>query len=104
MKTFKDILKEDVENTFFNTEEFAEECMWNGTAVKAVVDDDSMVSKYAGEFEFLAEGSHLVMVPQSEMEKPKLHSLVNFNGDMYEVHQVDVQAGIYLVFLNRGKS
>lgn len=105
MKTFKEILQEDIKNVFFNVDEMAEECLWNGKPVKAVIDDDSMIAKYSSEFEFLAEGSHMVMLPADGMpEAPKVASVVNFDGNLYEIHQIDVQCGVYLIFLNRRKT
>lgn len=105
MKTFKEIMQEDIKNVFFNPDEFAQECMWNGQPVQAIVDDDSMIAKYSSEFEFLAEGSHMVMLPADELpEAPKAGSVVNFDGNLYEIHQTDVQCGVYLIFLNRRKT
>ena len=102
--SFKDIIKSDVKNTFFNTNEFAEKHLYGNREITAIVDDDNMIAKYSSEYEFLGKGSHMIMVPEEEFnKKPAVGSVITFDGCLYEVNEVKRDDGILVIFLNSNK-
>ena len=99
---FKEVLQEDINHVFFNTEEFADTHTWNKREIVAIVDDDDLIAKYSSEFEFLEKGSHLVMTPETSFEKkPGINAAIEFDGNLYTVDEVKLENGMYVIFLNR---
>ena len=104
MNSFKDILKSDMESVFFNLSEFAEQCTWNRSTIKAVIDDDSMIRKYSAEFDALPQGSHLVYAPVTEFtSKPKVNESVQFNNNVFVVNEIKEECGMICIFLANGR-
>lgn len=102
---FKDILKRDLETTFFNLGEFAERHKFNNNVITAVIDDDTLMAKYSSEFESLPKGSHCIMTPiRCFAEKPAVNSAVRFDGGLYVIDEISEEAGMYIIFLARGTS
>lgn len=99
--TFKEQLQADLQQTFFNEEEFGEAHTWNGKKIIAIVDSDDLIAKYASEFEMLEKGSSLVMAPFSEFDKkPQTNAAIIFDGNYYVIDEVKEEAGMYAIFLN----
>ena len=98
---FKEILQQDLQNVFFNQEEFGETHTWNKRKIKAIVDDDALMEKYDSEFQFLGKGSHLVMAPESEFETiPSTNTGVVFDGKLYTLDEVQKESGLLVFFLD----
>lgn len=102
---FKDVIQNDLEQTFFNEEEFADKHTW-GDRVKrtitAIVDDDVLVEKYSSEFDLLPKGSHLVYASASQfLSKPKIGSVIFFDGATYTLDEMHEEMGMYALFLSR---
>jgi len=99
--TFKEQLKADLQQTFFNTEEFGEEHIWDGQEIKAIVDSDDLIAKYSSEFE---KGSSLVMAPAYEFrKKPQTNAAIIFDGNYYVIDEIKEEAGMYAIFLNAAR-
>lgn len=97
----KEILQQDLQNVFFNQEEFGETHTWNKKVIKAIVDDDILMEKYDSEFQFLGKGSHLVMVPESEFETvPSTNTAIVFDGKLYTLNEVQKESGMLVFFLD----
>ena len=102
--TFKEQLKADLQQTFFNTEEFGEKHIWDGQEIKAIVDSDDLIAKYSSEFEMLEKGSSLVMAPASEFrKKPQTNAAIIFDGNYSVIDEIKEEAGMYAIVLNAAR-
>jgi hypothetical protein len=101
---FRESLQEDIENTFFSTDEFAEACSWNKKNIIAIVDDDSLIRKYSSEFEALGQGAHLVYVSENQFDiRPNLNDAVVFNNNLYTINEIKNEKGMLSIFLESGR-
>lgn len=104
---FFEMLQDDIDHTFFDEDIFCEKKKYNNLEIRVVEDDDSMMRKYSGEFEALQSGSHMILVPDKEFEnsrQPKANDAVRYDGGIYTVDEVKKEKGVYLIFLNRGRT
>jgi hypothetical protein len=98
---FKEALANDLDNTFLNTETFADEHLFNGQKIKIVVDDDRLDSAQGsynnGVFSHLTE----VYVKDGELEViPTRGQEVNLDGRTYVVRSVSVEYGVNRIVLS----
>lgn len=102
--SFKSDIEEDIFDVFFDMDEFAELKKYDGSDVHVVEDDESLMRKYSSEFEALAAGSHMILVPAKELNRqPKANDAVIYDGGLYTVDEVKYEMGVYLIFLNKGR-
>ena len=65
--TFKEQVKADIDNVFFNTDEFAETVVIDGKPVPIILDNDSLL---AAEFALvLAEGEQYIFIREKDMHR-----------------------------------
>lgn len=101
MVNFKDFLEIDIQNTFFNANEFASEAVINGVTMNIVV-DDHILEKYnlKAEGEGLARGELLFYAPVfSFVERPFVGLRVKVDGKLYEVLNITESLGVYSIVL-----
>ena len=102
---FKDYLQQDIDNVFFNTDEFAEPHNINGRSVNIIKDDDKAErlgnSGTVGVF-----GSIIVYyVKASDLpNKPKIGDIQDFDDVFYEVVEVKEEFGVYEIILRGSES
>lgn len=77
---FKDILKQDIKNTFLNNMEFADTHIINGKAVNAVLDDE--ILKENG---ILNNDELIIYVSSDEIGIPSPNSILTLDGKNYIV-------------------
>ncbi len=100
--TFEDMIDYDIDNVFFK--EFSEIHSYNGQTIRAVVDDESMMQKYAEEFSLLSNGSHMIIVPEEDfLSVPNPSDAVRFDGITYIVNERKIENGVVVLFLERGR-
>lgn len=98
---FKEQLKKDLDNVFFNTNEFAEETIVDGSVI-SVVPDDHELEKYnlKADGEGLARGELLFHVPVSAFtEKPFIGKRMRVSGKLYEILSRTESMGVYSIVL-----
>lgn len=105
---FKESLQHDLETTFFNLDEFAEEYSWQKGTINGILDSDDLIKKYSAEFDALPQGSHLLYVSKSQftengLELPSINSTVVFEHNLYTVNEIKKESGMVAIFLYRGK-
>ena len=76
--SFASDLTSDLENVFFNTDEFAETVAWNGTDVPAIVTRTATAD--------VAGHRASVMVRASDVASPDYRDTVTFDGVDWTVH------------------
>lgn len=97
---FKEVIKQDLIKTFFNTSEFADTHQWDRTTIVAIMDRDDIVSKISTSFEMLEKGCHCILAPKTQFQsRPLTHSAVVFDGDAYTVDEIKEEDGMYIIFL-----
>lgn len=101
---FKELMRKDLDSTFFNESEFSQKYKWGNSFISAIVDDERMLRKYASEFETLGQGSHLVYVAMSQLKKiPRIDDVVNFQNNIYTIDEVKEEDGMYAIFMRLGR-
>lgn len=102
-KTFKDFLRQDINNVFSNQDEFAETVIINGEEMVIVRDNDAVnpsdTSKQIATYDVLfhVASSYFEHIPQSEM-------LMEFDGEEYRIKSVNDNLGMLTIGLSRNDS
>lgn len=109
MKTFKDIVKNDVEATFFNDSEFSENHNLNGTDILIQVDNDLLKERQSKFAEGTYLGDVLFFAKKTEVDsifgdKPAREQLVRFDNEPMRIVDCEEDAGIYYITLQEGLS
>ena len=108
--TFKDCAAADIDNVFFNTDEFADEHTINGKTLLAVLDENTLMDRSAhwegGAKQSFDQGLYKadakLFVKCRELGgRPKVSSPMIVDGKKYLVGNVDEEAGVYSVELVR---
>lgn len=104
--TFKESVKDDIQNVFFNLDEFAENHLINGKEILVVVDDDKMSELVESKFtplDRIYEKMILFYVQKEALEFiPKVNGSFFFDGEMYQVADVsDDGFGVLTVTIGR---
>lgn len=106
---FKDALQDDLDNVFFNQEEFAELHSYKGNDIPVVVDDEKLTEMKLRSKEDHSDGlfsaSKLIYVKESDVEsEPFSGEYVEFDGKDYYIESVQNQNGIYTIILGANES
>lgn len=102
--SMKEMFEDDLENVFFDEDEFAEECSWDKEQIRAIIDDDDLIKKYSSEFEALSRGSHMIYAVQSQFKRqPQINEVHVFNNNQYTIDEIKREAGMLVIFLNNGR-
>ena len=106
MGKFKDMFEQDLQDVFFNPDEFSDTHRLDDFNINCIEDDDGLICKYSAEFQAMSTGSHLLYVPKSELagtryESPKTNMEILYDGNLYNVNEVKDVDGVWLIFLER---
>lgn len=106
MGTFKNMLDQDLQDVFFNQDEFSGLHRFDDFVVNVIEDDDGLICKYSAEFQAMCAGSHLLYVPKSELvgtkyERPTANMAIVYDGSLYTVNEVKDVEGVWLLFLEK---
>lgn len=103
MGAFKEQLKKDSEQTFFNLSEFAEMHMVDGKEIPVVVDEETFLELYLGksaDTEGVFEDSKMIFVQKKDIDSPPvIGQLIDFDGEIYPVGNVMEDYGGYAIVL-----
>lgn len=87
--SFKDILNDDVNNIFFNIDEFSERHNIDGSDMPIMIDEDELQEykiRREGDYEGLYKATLLFYVRKSDIgSKPAINSLIDFDDKIYKV-------------------
>ena len=102
---FKDFLQQDIDNVFFNTEEFAEPHMINGRSVNVVIDTDK-AEKLASSGALGINVRVIVYYAKTGefSRKPKIEDVQDFDDGYYQVADVQEENGAYVITLRGSES
>lgn len=102
--SFKDIIKNDINDVFINIEEFADEHIIDNYVVKAVVDNEKLKERNQKEYDGIIQADLLYYVNFDDIHEIKIGDKQIFDGKIYTVFDVKVDCGIYEVILQGGQS
>lgn len=91
-KTFKECVLTDIQNVFFNINEFTQQHLINGKEIPVLVDDDKMNELIEGKFTPLDRVYEKMILFYVQKEllgfTPKVNSNLFFDNEMYQVADV----------------
>lgn len=102
---FKDYLQADIDNVFFNTDEFAEPHMINGSSVNIVIDNER--SERLGSTGTVGIFGTVIVyyVKASDLpSKPKIGDVQDFDDAYYQVADAKEELGVYEIILRGSES
>lgn len=107
--TFKDIIKNDIDTTFLNEDEFAEKHVVDGKEMTIIVDNNEMLEREKRYKEQLEKGTFvkqmLIYVKASEFGRlPRIGRLLNLDGKNYTVTDAIREGAMYSISLEANKS
>lgn len=99
--TFKEQITEDIENIFFNVDEFGAVHKINGIEYTIVVDNQSLLERQLkDEIENIFLGDILFFIKESDLGYiPIADDRINFDGLNYQVSKVTQNFGILEIIL-----
>lgn len=100
MSIFHDSLKRDLNNTFFNSNEFAVDEIIYGKSMKIVYDDD-LLKKYNSKLgEGLSKGEVLFHVAVENFdERPFIQDIIRLKNKIYRISDISENNGMYTITL-----
>lgn len=107
--TLKDIMKEDIDNIFFDLDEFSEICTVNGKKMKVIIDANELTERAKKErvgqhFDGTYRAGTLLYVKATEYgPRPKVGSVVTLNQKTFRVADVTEEGGVYSITLEASR-
>lgn len=106
MSAFKDLIKNDIDSVFLNSDEFAEPHKIDNRVLNVVVDNDKLIERSKKEFDGISVGEILYFVNALDFgELPEEGRTQMFDGRMMYVFSAREDEGMYEIILrqNRGE-
>lgn len=108
MRSFKEQLEKDSENTFFNLNEFAEFHDVDGEKIPVVVDNETLLQLDLGktvETDGIFQDNKMFFVQKKYMpDQPVIDQIMEFDGEPYRVGNVLEDFGGYTIILKGNES
>lgn len=107
MLTFKDIVREDIQNMFLNLEEFAEEHMVNNKKIKIIIDNNEMIEREKRDKSYVRgiyKRQFLIYVAAKDYGPlPGLGTTIILDGNVFLVADAINEMGVYSIILEANK-
>lgn len=106
MSSFKEVIQEDLNNTFFDIDEFAEIHNIDGKDISIIIDHELLKERQAKYAEGTYLGDVLFHVKKSDFgEAPGINQPIKFDGDStMRVTDFQEDMGIYIITLGSNRS
>lgn len=102
---FKEHIKNDVCNVFFNCEDFAQKHTLDGRTILCIVDDDRLHEQTLKSAAGTYKGVKLIHVPKTELKgRPKQGARLEFDDRMYTVESCIEDDGVFTITLDTTKA
>lgn len=105
---FKEYVQHDIDSTFINLTEFANEVLINGVRVNVVEDKDQLLYRIKKNYDGLTVGDILFYISKEEYAKiphvskiPSANEAINYNGKPCLIMDVTTQDGLYEITLQK---
>lgn len=103
MRSFKEQMEKDFDNTFFNLNEFAELHELDGKKVPVVVDNETLLQLNLGktaDSDGIFQDNKMFFVLKKYLEdEPVIDQIMEFDGETYQVGNVMEDFGGYTIIL-----
>ena len=106
----KEVIKEDLEEVFFNLEEFAEFHEINGKQMLVILDENELTERNATQkvgrhYDGVYTSSLLLYVKAEDYGiRPKVGSVVRIDGKTYSVTEAVDESGVYSITLGANRA
>lgn len=108
LMTFKDYLKEDIDNTFFNLDEFSENHVVDGIEMSCIIDQNELIErekKQKDHVDGLYKSTLLIYVKAEEFgNRPKVGKTLEVDNKDYIVTDCTEETGVYAISLEANKA
>lgn len=107
--TLKDIIRDDIEDVFFDLDEFAEMHSVNGKQMAILIDANELTERVKKErvgqhFDGAYRAGTLIYVKAEEYgSRPKVGSVVTLDGKNYRVTDAAEEGGVYSITLEANR-
>lgn len=102
---FKEQLKQDLEETFFNIDEFGEEHIVDRKPRKVIIDNETLKERNKKEYDGILVADLLYYIKEYDLDKEPIPEGVQlFDGNVYTIVDVKLDSGMYEIILRAGKS
>lgn len=102
MNKFKEFLMQDLDNVFFNEDEFCDEHFIDGKKKMIIIDNDRLMERSKKEFEGLSIGEILYFIKAKDFgELPEQGTPQTFDGRIMYVFNAREDNGVYEIILNQ---
>jgi len=99
---FKDVLATDVDNVFFNSNEFAESVIIDGKSVPIILDEDALQGMSELYAMGLAEGEQFIFVKEKDMNRlPQEGDQLTKDGKEWYVRHAVSNMGVFGIRIGR---
>ena len=102
--SFKDAILEDINNVFFNLEDFGETHIIDGQSVICMLDDDALKIRQGSNELSVSESSLLLFAKESDLPRKVAGDDLLIDGRIYIVDDWKVNLGIAEVVLHQNVS
>ena len=100
--SLKEVIAEDVDNIFFDTDEFAEIAIIDGREVPIILDNDALNGKSDVYAMGLAEGEQLIFIKQKDLHRlPQPGEQMTINDKQWYVRHAISNAGVFELRIGR---
>ena len=102
--SFKDFAAADIDNVFFQTDEFAECVIIDGREVPIITDNDALNGKSEVYTAGLSEGEQLIFIKQKDLlRRPMEGEQMTINGKQWYVRHSLLNMGVYEIRIGRNQ-
>jgi hypothetical protein len=101
---FKEQVAEDIDNAFFDTDEFAETVIIDSNPVPVIYDNDALNGKSDVYATGLSEGDQLIFVKQKDLQRiPDIGEQITINNKQWAIKHVLCNSGVLELRIGRKK-
>jgi len=101
---FKETAAADVDNVFFQTDEFAESVIIDGKTVPIILDNDALKGMTELYAKGLAEGEQYIYIKEKDMERlPQSGELLEKDGRDWFIKDAVSEMGVFVIRIGRTK-
>ena len=99
---FKEQAAADIDNVFFNTDEFADEAIIDGKPVPIIPDNDALNRKSEIYAQGLADGEQLIFIKQKDLLRlPQPGEQMTIGGKKWYIRHALSDAGVFELRIGR---
>jgi len=100
--SFKDTVATDIDDVFFNTDEFAENAIIDGKTIPIITDDDALEGMSDVYAHGLSEGERFIFIREKDMHRlPNPGDQMTIDGKHWYVRHAVINMGVFALRIGR---